>query len=82
MNESLDAGQHVDGVTKDRARFEGDLDLVHHEADALLGGEANELVDAKDMLARTPEVLQLVRMVDHAGVVGVLVVDLDWMDVR
>jgi len=44
----FDAGQYVDGVTEDRARLEGDFGLVYDEADAFLGVEADELIDAED----------------------------------
>jgi len=73
----FDAGQYVDGVTEDRARLEGDFGLVYDEADAFLGVEADELIDAEDMLARAFEVPEVVSVVDQPGVVCVLVVDLD-----
>jgi hypothetical protein len=73
----FDAGQHVDGVTEDGACLEGDFGLVYDEADALLGVESDELVDAEDVLTRALEVPEVVGVVDQPGVVCVLVVDLN-----
>ncbi len=78
---SLDAGVDLDRVAEDRALFEGHLRLIDHEAYPLVVVEVHELIDAEDMLTGALEVLEVVRMVDHARVVGILVINLNRMHV-
>ena len=71
----------VERVAKHGRLAVGHLGPVHDEAHAFVSEEPHELRDAQEVLARPLEVLEVVRVVDRARVIGVLVVDLDGVNV-
>ena len=70
-------GPHLQGVAEHRGLPKMQVGAVDHEAHPVLHAHAHQLRDAEQMLPRALEVLEVIRVVDEPRVVGVLVVDLD-----
>jgi len=73
----LHRGAHLEGVAEASALLVGHVGPVDHEAEPVLAVQPDQLLDTEQVLPGTLEVLQVIGVVHDAGVIGVLVVDLD-----
>lgn len=77
-----DRGANLQMVTMYRTFPKGERTLVDDEPDALFLKQPHELRLAQQVLSRPLKIFQVVCVVNDAGVVGVLVVDVNSMDVH
>ena len=71
-----DCGANDEFVTKNGPFLVGNIGFVYHKTNIVLPIECHQIIDTEHVLAGALEIFEIVGMVHHTRMIGILVVDL------